>query len=141
MNQGTGPIQEAAGQEAVHHSPADRTEDIEAHRIPGRRTVEGEEPRIDLGEELHIDLGEDRRIVPGELRTEVEGVLHNHHHMKVGVEEHHIHLAESVPSWKPRSWGSDRIQTKTGLVVQESSRGSLQQDYHLYPPSSQDRGS
>ena len=133
MNQGTGPIQEAAGQEAVRHSPADRTEDIEAHRIPGRRTVEREE--------LHIDLGEEPRIDPGELRTEVEGVLHNHHHMKVGVEEQHIHLAESVLSWKPRSWGSDRIQTKTGLVVQESSTGSLQLDYRLYPPSSQDRGS
>lgn len=125
----------------VRHSPADRTEDTEAHRIQGRRTVEEGEHHIDRGEDRHIGLEEDRRIDLGELRTEVEVVPHSHRHMKVGVEEHHIHLAESAPSWKPRSWGSDRIQTKTDLVVQESSRGSLQLDYHLYPPSSQDRGS
>lgn len=133
MNQGIDPIQEVADQEAVHRSPADRMEDTEAHRIPGRRIVEGEEPHTDLGEDRHIDLGE--------FRTEVEGVPHNHHHTEAGVEEHHIHLAESAPSWKLRSWGSDRTQTKTGLAVQESSRGSLQLDYHLYPPTSQDRGS
>jgi hypothetical protein len=126
VNQDIDPIQEVAGR-----SPADRTGDTEAHHTLGRRIAEEEE--------LHIVLGEDRHIDLEELRTGVEGDPHNHHHMEVGVEEHHIRLAESALSWKPRSWGSDHSQTKTGLVAQESSRGSLQLDYHLYPPSSQDR--
>jgi hypothetical protein len=78
----------------------------------------------------------------GELHTVVEEEQrHNQHCMKAAVEGHCIRLAVSIQSWIVHSWGSGHSQTKSGLVVRESSTCSLWPGCRLFPPWSLGLGS